>query len=156
MFPRRPFHSAFSIARLAAGQCTPAYTLQYVNHRRSKVGSMRSTGLLLFAGLLGAIVVASLVPNDLRPRLWPAFDAAEHVIGYLILSSVAAAVNRSTGIIVLTAGLIGLAVTMEALQAFHPSRDASFRDLYGSIAGILAGVIAGRALVRLTIYFAKP
>jgi VanZ family protein len=112
--------------------------------------TMKLNRLHIIALLLFCIVAGSVAPGAYRPELFSHLDAADHIIGYLVLSFAVAFMIRSHSALVLAGALSGLALSLELIQALIPSRDASFRDLYSSVAGILIGIAAGRTLAWIT------
>ena len=111
---------------------------------------MKSNRVVVISALVMAVIGSSIVPGAYRPALFHDFDIADHVIGYTALSAAVAYIVRSQHILILTATLAWLAASLELIQALIPSRDASFRDLGGSIIGILIGITVGRILTWIT------
>lgn len=112
--------------------------------------TMKLNRLHIIAVLLICIVASSVAPGAYRPELFHRLDAADHVIGYFVLSFAVAFIIRSHSALVLAGALGGLALSLELVQALIPSRDASYRDLFSSVAGILIGIAAGRTLAWIT------
>lgn len=95
---------------------------------------------------LAIIVVLSVVPGDFRPSTG-ASGNFEHFIAYagtaglLALSRV---VRSSWSIVLLVAGLAGLAGSLELAQIWIPGRSAGWDNFFASSAGGLVGTMVAR------------
>lgn len=88
---------------------------------------------------------------DPMPHYWTWFDLVVNVIGYVPLGglSVLAFYPRVRGVwaVLITSALgILLAVTLEALQSYLPSRVPSNLDLMTNSLGVIVGALSGTAL----------
>lgn len=117
---------------------------------------MKSNHVVVITVLGIAIIGSSIAPSAYRPALFHDFDTADHVIGYTALSAAVAYIVRSQHILLLIVTLVCLAASLELVQALIPCRDASFRDLFGSIVGILIGTTSGRLLMWITDWRMSP
>ncbi len=109
--------------------------------------------LLVGAGLVGVVVVGSLLPaRGLPPVPFSGFDKVQHLLGYAALSSYAVmlfARMRTQAMCAL--GLVGLGIGLEFAQAaMTSSRQADPADALFNALGVLAGLAtAATPLARL-------
>jgi len=102
--------------------------------------SWRSTGLAPWAYLFEGL-----------PRYWTTFDLITNIVGYVPLGAliVFALYPRVAGAVVVlcavTAGVM-LALLLECIQSYLPSRVPSILDLITNAAGVLMGALAGQRL----------
>jgi VanZ family protein len=109
-----------------------------MNFRRTAVIS-----LVLSGG--GAFVLTFLPGVQTGVADW---DKVEHLVAYGLLGLlVSLAANSLRQGIVLAAGLLGLGVGTELLQAFVPGRNVDAEDAIANLVGAAAGLLVGLALV---------
>jgi VanZ family protein len=97
-----------------------------------------------FAACVAAVSVLSLTPSDALPgiELW---DKLQHVLAYLILAVTGAvAFPGRRSLPWLAVGLLILGCVLEAIQAFIPSRTASFDDAIANAIGVGLGLVIAR------------
>jgi hypothetical protein len=102
-------------------------------------------------GIVGAIMLASLLPSNHVPRS-RAGGQAEHVSAYAVALLGMASAYPTIPLATVTIRLAALAATLEYLQRFAPGRRSSLVDVGFSAVGILLGCllfVAGKAGLRL-------
>lgn len=113
-------------------------------------GTTRVNAVIRWAAITGfaagavAVSVLSLTPSDALPgiELW---DKLQHVLAYLILAVTGAvAFPGRRSLPWLTVGLLILGCVLEAIQAFIPSRTASFDDAIANAIGVGLGLVIAR------------
>jgi VanZ family protein len=114
------------------------------------LGSMiRPVLLLVSIGVIGALVVASVMPGNWRPHT-PLRTTLEHFVAYGIAAAWFALILASrwarAGMCLI---LIGLAGAMELVQTVVPGRRPEWLDFYYGAAGAVAGTAAGWFLAFL-------
>jgi VanZ family protein len=113
-------------------------------------GTTRVNAVIRWAAITGfaagavAVSVLSLTPSDALPgiELW---DKLQHVLAYLILAVTGAvAFPGRRSLPWLAVGLLILGCVLEAIQAFIPSRTASFDDAIANAIGVGLGLVIAR------------
>lgn len=113
--------------------------------------SLRTTLLALWPLMIAAVIVLSLLPGSMIPRL-PLSDKQEHFTAYLGLALIpAAAVKRGGRVLVAVISMACLGVALEFFQLRVPGRAFEWGDVLANCAGTLAGTLAGLPLRRPVI-----
>ncbi len=97
--------------------------------------------MAFFVGLL-AVVVLSVIPKEAIPSLGLP-DILAHMAAYAALALAGGiAFRRARSLFMLAAGLLLLGATLELVQGFLPSRDASGYEFLANMVGIALGSAA--------------
>ena len=112
---------------------------------------LRATLLALWPLMIAAVIVLSLLPGSMIPRM-PLSDKQEHFTAYLGLALIpAAAVKRGRRVLVAVVSMACLGVALEFFQLRIPGRAFEWHDILANCAGTLAGTLAGLPLRRPVI-----
>jgi VanZ family protein len=91
------------------------------------------------------IAYATLSPIEARPRL-PTSPSLEHIFAFAILGALfCLAYPRHTALVCLI--VLGSALALEVLQLLTPDRHGRMQDAIEKMAGGVAGIAAGRAIL---------
>ena len=101
----------------------------------------RPSQVVFMIGLL-AVILVSVIPGDAVPRIGVR-DVSAHMMAYAALAFVGGiACQRARSLLILTAGLVFLGMSLEVIQALIPSRDANGYELLADVVGIALGSAA--------------
>jgi VanZ family protein len=110
--------------------------------------SLRTTLLALWPLMIAAVILFSLLPGSMVPRV-PLNDKQEHFTAYLVLALIpAAAVNRRGRVLAAVLSMACLGAALEVFQLRIPGRAFEWGDVLANCAGTLAGMLAGLPLRR--------
>ena len=97
--------------------------------------------MALFVGLL-AVIIMSVIPKEAIPSLGLP-DILAHMAAYAALALAGGiAFRRARSLFMLAAGLLFLGASLELVQGFLPSRDASGYEFLANVVGIALGSAA--------------
>ena len=97
--------------------------------------------MAFFVGLL-AVIVLSVIPKEAIPSLGLP-DILAHMAAYAALASAGGIAFRGArSLFMLAAGLLFLGASLELVQGFLPSRDASGYEFLANMTGIALGSAA--------------
>jgi VanZ family protein len=96
-------------------------------------------------GLLAFIAYATISPIQIRPTL-PTSTSFEHIVAFAVLGALfSLAYPRQVALVCLI--VLGSAVLLELLQLLTPDRHGRVPDAIEKIAGGVAGIVAGHAIL---------
>lgn len=99
---------------------------------------------------LGVITWGSLAPQESVRGAFTFGDVLVHVVGYLGLTLLLVASQRTPRYFVTLGVSVGIGIVMELLQMLTSDRSGSLLDVVANAAGAVIGVVAWRIGARLT------
>jgi len=97
-------------------------------------------------GLLFALLVASVVPEGVRPVVVP-WHYVEHMLAFGMLGTTFAVAYRKQAV-ALIVGLTSFALIVELSQTILPTRHARWQDFVVNLVAVYAGLFVGRLLLK--------
>ena len=115
------------------------------------MSGLRTILLALWPLMIAAVVVLSLLPGSMVPRV-PLSDKQEHFSAYVGLALIpAAAIKRRRRVLAAVISMACMGVALEFFQLRIPGRGFEWHDILSNCAGTLAGTLAGLPLRRPVI-----